>query len=226
MCTIYEITNIVNGKCYIGQTWNKDLQKYFRNSHRFVKGRTKLYNAILKYGSDNFKIESILVVDTQLEADKQEVFFISQYNSVQNGYNLRSGGSHGRHSEESKRKISEAGKGRKHSEESKKKISASHIGKKLSTSTKRKMSKAKLGKHVSVATEFKKGHTKNRKFSPQQEKDIALAYDAYKSSYKVAKIFGCSNATILNIINRQSDIFQQFPGNINELHKNNTDTSE
>ena len=44
-------------------------------------------------------------------------------------------------------------------------------------------------------------------------------YKDLKSSYKVAKLFGCSNVTVLNIMNRFKDNFQQFPGNKTEFNK-------
>lgn len=217
-CTIYKITNIINNKVYIGQTWGEDLQKYFNKSHARDSRRVKLYSAITKYGPQNFVIKPILLVKTQEEADEQESLLILECNSIKEGYNLRSGGARGKHSEESKQKISRSLQGNKLSEKTKKKISDAHLGKKLSNQTKYKMSQAKIGKRVSPSTEFQKGHVQNRKFTNDEEQIIAAEYNGGKSSHLVARMFGCSNTTILNIARRQSNKFQLFPGNNTEFN--------
>jgi hypothetical protein len=60
-----------------------------------------------------------------------------------------------KHSEETKRKISEAQIGRKHSEETKRKISEAQIGRKHSKETRRKLSEAQKGKKHSEETRRK-----------------------------------------------------------------------
>ena len=54
---IYKITNIINNKVYIGQTVNTIKQRW--NKHCHSNGCRSLYNAILKYGKENFNIEII-----------------------------------------------------------------------------------------------------------------------------------------------------------------------
>ena len=71
------------------------------------------------------------------------------------------------HSEETRRKISEAHKGKHHSEESRRKMSESHIGHSVSEKTKKKMSDAQKGKHHTEESrrkmsEAKKGLLKNK----------------------------------------------------------------
>lgn len=52
---IYKLTS-PNGKCYIGQSIQLEIRFIsYRNAH--CKKQAHLYNAIKKYGWDNFKVE-------------------------------------------------------------------------------------------------------------------------------------------------------------------------
>lgn len=65
-----------------------------------------LHSAINKYGSEKFKVEQIDIACNQFEADYKEAMWIKQLNTLSpNGYNLKDGGSHGKHSEEVKLKM-------------------------------------------------------------------------------------------------------------------------
>lgn len=106
-CTIYVLTNEVNGKIYIGQSWyplNIRMGKYGEN----YKHSIYLYNAIKKYGADKFKYDILDVCYDQDTADFLENFYIEKYNSRDHniGYNIKTGGNAGCHSEETKAKIS------------------------------------------------------------------------------------------------------------------------
>lgn len=93
MFSIYKITNIVNGKCYIGysQTPNERWKTHIRCANSGDK--KKLYSAMRKYGISNFNFDIIYQSDdrehTLLE---MEPFYIKQYNSVVEGYNMNEGG--------------------------------------------------------------------------------------------------------------------------------------
>jgi group I intron endonuclease len=54
ICGIYQITNNINGKVYIGQSI--DIERRW-NQHKYGKGSIILRNAIKKYGINNFKFE-------------------------------------------------------------------------------------------------------------------------------------------------------------------------
>lgn len=139
---VYKRVNKINGKPYIGQT-AQTLDERWANGKGY-RGSIKFNSAIEKYGVENF--EHIVLKDnlTKEEADYWEEYYIKKYDSINNGYNLKSGGSHCEYSNESKEKMSKnhadvSGKknpmyGKKHSLESKLKMSQNRHDKKGSES--------------------------------------------------------------------------------------------
>lgn len=134
-CSIYKITNIINNKIYIGQTWSKLSQRFSQHNCKSNKC-VKLKRAFQKYGRDKFKIELIVSCQDQETANIAEKFWISYHNSIDSGYNIKEGGSCGKHSKETKIKMSLAQAGNKnhffgknHSNEAKKKMSVYRKGK-------------------------------------------------------------------------------------------------
>ena len=95
---IYKITNLINNKCYIGQTiktaeqrW-KEHQSHAFGSHPNDQNKT-LYKAIRKYGLENFTFEVLQDnIETFEQLDKAEIYWIDYYNSFVKGYNETFGG--------------------------------------------------------------------------------------------------------------------------------------
>lgn len=129
---IYKVTNLINGKSYIGQSIN--IEGRFK-SHKLGKRSSKyLQKEIKQYGLENFKFE-ILEECLEKDLDKRETYWISYYNSYSaNGYNKTNGGKGSPglvHTLESRRKIKENHaivKGHKASEETKEKLRQANIG--------------------------------------------------------------------------------------------------
>lgn len=122
---IYKITNLKNNMIYVGQTINpeKRWQKHLSVAKSDYKYKSYFYNAINKYGKENFKFEIIEECDANL-LDERESFWIDKLNTITpNGYNLTPGGVYlfgennpffGKsHSKETKIKISKKLTGRK-----------------------------------------------------------------------------------------------------------------
>ena len=116
---IYKITNTVNNKIYIGQTTltlKERMQSYYKE-YRWGKRDRPIALAMRKYGFENFNFEIIKDgIKTKKELDRLERKYIRLFKSfcVENGYNVELGGNgQGKHSKETKRKISEAQKGEK-----------------------------------------------------------------------------------------------------------------
>lgn len=200
MYCIYQITNKINGKRYIGQ------HKYTDESNPMGKYKgsgLNLHRAYEKYGIENFETEILYKrIRDKATINAMETWAIEKYKPE---YNIAKGGSGGdiyhqldeegknrmvgsginnpfyghHHSEETKRKLSEAHKGKegywkgKHlSEESKEKNRIAHLGKKFSDETKSKMSESHKGRLV-----WNKGKTwklinGKRVYSDKQEKNL------------------------------------------------------
>lgn len=114
----YIITNLINGKRYVGKT-TKTLARRWGNHLSYAKGggQTYLAKAIRKYGAENFTIDPLSPAryDLTKESDlnEWECLMIRLIGTkVPNGYNLTDGGesgfSGGHHSEDARRRIGEA----------------------------------------------------------------------------------------------------------------------
>jgi len=95
---IYKITNLVNGKIYIGQTIKNPKDRFIRHIYEAVNKKNKkslVLNAIRKYGKDNFKFDIIKSGNFNRQLlDELEIHYIQLYNSTNKntGYNILKGG--------------------------------------------------------------------------------------------------------------------------------------
>lgn len=109
---VYIHKNKLNGKVYIGIT-SQPVNQRWRNGTNYY-GNEYFNNSIKKYGWNNFEHEVLYDGLTKEEAEQIEIELIKHYNSTNRdkGYNIENGGNTtGKHSEETKRKISESQKG-------------------------------------------------------------------------------------------------------------------
>lgn len=135
---IYKITSPSN-KVYIGQSWN--ISRRFNQYSRMngFKTQSILYNSLKKYGLKNHNFEIICELPsdiTQMVLDNYEQIYINLYRDCNLILmNIREAGSRGKHSIETKRKMSISKIGNK-----------VNVGRILSCETIEKMRKAKIGK--------------------------------------------------------------------------------
>lgn len=92
---IYKI-QFPNGKVYIGQTYNTH-KRWLEHLYEASSGNNlKVYKAMRKYDItlNNFSVieDNIL---TQEEANAKEIYYIEQYDAINNGYNIGTGGTNG-----------------------------------------------------------------------------------------------------------------------------------
>jgi len=151
-------------KCYIGQT--KNVKRRFREHRRAKGGCRRVYNAIRKYGWDNFLKVIIEVFDDDVSGefiDEREIYWIKEHNTLSpNGYNLEEGGNAQKiYSEESRELMRKAKIGNKnrigkvHTVETRALMSRASKGRICSAETRAKLSRAAKGRICSAETRAK-----------------------------------------------------------------------
>ena len=96
---IYKVTNNINGKVYIGQSIfriDKRFREHLSDSQKPSKNSRPIYDALNKYGKENFSLSLIEEVDNDY-LNEREKFWISEYRSYIGfkdcqGYNATLGG--------------------------------------------------------------------------------------------------------------------------------------
>lgn len=127
---IYKITNLINGKIYVGQDMS--------NNPNYFGSGTMIIKSIKKYGKENFTKDILEECFSLGELDEKEIFWIKELNSTNRGigYNICEGGKSYRSmrgennprygiklSEETKEKIREKRKTQKMSQKEKDRLS-------------------------------------------------------------------------------------------------------
>ncbi len=187
ICGIYKIQNKVDNKTYIGKSsdiytrWYNHKNKLKSGSHE----NSYLQNAWNKYGAENFLFEVLEISERSDHLPILESYWISYLDCLnrQFGYNIESVSPNTFQktiSEETRSKLSLAGKGRTHSDITKRKMSNAlmgntrWLGKRHTDDTKNKISKAQKGKIVSEHQRLAMSRAnKNRVFSADHRKNIS-----------------------------------------------------
>lgn len=160
-----------NGKRYYGITGKQNINRRWHNGNGYYCNN-HFYRAIKKYGWDNFK--HIILFDnlTKHEACLLEQCYIALYDTtnIDKGYNITIGGegvSGYKHTEETKKKMSQALKGENNpnygkpcSEQTKKKISKANKGKRRTEEVRKKLSETHSGENN---PNYGKHHTEEAK---------------------------------------------------------------
>lgn len=87
---IYKITNLLNGKSYIGQT-TKPLKERMRK--HYTTTNVLIDKEIARCGINNFTVDVIDKAENRDELNQKEIYWIAKYNTlIPNGYNQCYGG--------------------------------------------------------------------------------------------------------------------------------------
>ena len=147
-----------SNKRYIGITSQNPKRRWRKNGEGY-KSHQYFWNAIQKYGWDNFEHNILYSNLTKEDAEQKEIELIAYYksNDINFGYNMSIGGESGskgyKYTEEQKKRMSDVHKGEKngmygkhHTKETIEKERERHLRENLSSDTIYKMSVAKRGK--------------------------------------------------------------------------------
>ena len=221
---LYLIINKVNGKHYTGQT-SETVGKRWKAHQNAAKngGEYPLYNAIRKYGLENFEIKTLARCDSFEEANHREAYYIKIFKShvSKYGYNIRLGGSNAPLCEEHKKKIGDAQRGKKrgpHTIGHNEKISIANTGRGKSEDHKIKLARANLGvpftedrkKNQAAAWETREGKEefleKFTAFGRKKSKPIVCNENGiiYPSIHEASRQLGLYRHHILNVLRGKS----------------------
>ena len=209
------LRNKKNGKIYVGQTIRPIKERFAEHETGKSKYCRAIYNAIKKYGWENFEKDYYECPNEDLNFDEE--LLVSEMGTLSpDGYNLREGGGNiGKPSEDTKKKMSEAVKGEKNhnygkiaSEETKQKLSEaqrgdkSHwYGKTHTEESRQKMSRAQLGKthteeskqKMSEAQLGEKNHKSKRVYQYDLEGNFIGSFGSNAEAARYIKQKDCSS---------------------------------
>ena len=180
---IYKITNLRNGKIYIGIHKTQSLNDGYMGSGKLLKA------AIKKYGKDNFKKEVLETFKNEKDMIAREQELVTaQFVLDENNYNIMPGGKFGslernglsfknkKHSLETIEKIRNAAVGKTHSSATRKKLSDNNFSKtdpeKQKEHARQAGSYSKSDEHKLKISEAIKNKLQSGNYKPGRKKSV------------------------------------------------------
>jgi len=166
-CGIYGLRNKVNGKWYVGQSYDITLRWYRAYEKLHCKKQRKIYNALLKYGYESFDKTILETCEPNVEVlNNREDYWIKFCDSINNGYNIKEAGSRGKHSTETIEKMRAASTGKHPTKETLMKMSVWQKGKTVTEEHRLKLSLSQKGiKRTPMSLETKQKLTESIRLS-------------------------------------------------------------
>ena len=151
LTTIYKATCKATGLSYIGQTSRTLSVRRGQHEREAKRGRKcpKFHSALRKYGENAFVWRVVARVPPEWGNAAEEVAIVQHGTLAPNGYNLREGGNVRGFSDETRAKLSAAGKNR--SQEHRANLAAAATGKTQTAKARAKVSAARKGKPWTAA---------------------------------------------------------------------------
>lgn len=120
---VYIITNVTNGKVYVGKASNPQSRFKSHVKKAAANSMLALHCAMRLHGPENFTLTVVSEHESEEETFAEESRLIGELGTMVNGYNMNEGGRGGSNpTQEVRDKISRSLKGRHHTEESKEKM--------------------------------------------------------------------------------------------------------
>jgi group I intron endonuclease len=161
---IYLVTNMVNGKYYVGQTTKEIKERWMNHLYQSRAGlQYALHAAIREYGEQAFLVEELVQAESTNRLNLLQTAWIIATKSYTQplGYNQTLGGKRHEQTEGSRRKISAALKGRVFTDAHRAKLSAANRGRHLSDEWRAKLAESHTGKRLPPFTAAHRLHISN-----------------------------------------------------------------
>jgi group I intron endonuclease len=199
---IYKTTNLINGKIYIGQD--------SKNNPEYLGSGTIIKRAINKYGKENFKKEILDICLDKEELDIKEIYWIKELKSIENGYNISSGGN--------------GCLGCKQSDETKEKRRLKNIGDKnpMYDKTLPKKTLIKRSEKVKNEKTFSGENNPNFKYKIEKKELYNLFIIKNLKIEEISKIYGCHRTVISDNLrkhNIKKELSNKYNLKIEEIQK-------
>lgn len=222
---VYIHTNKINGKKYIGITSRPPEKRWGKNGKGY-KRHVHFWNAIQKYGWDNFRHDIVCQKETFEYACKIEKCLIKHYksNNCKYGYNCTFGGEGRLLTDEQKKILSDQRKGNKnhfygkhHTEETKEKLKEANKNRQLSIKQLEglKFGRVKWSKERrDKLSESHKGEkSPTSKLKETDVIDILKMIKQHKPYSEIKNKYNISDATISSIKHRQRwrYLYEKYP---------------